>query len=98
MSDLLSADQIATQHKVLPDWSIDGAFLCRDFRFKDFTQAFAFMTHIALICEKQDHHPNWENTWNIVKIRLTSHDVGGLSLRDFRLAQSIDQALKVRMS
>ncbi len=74
-----------------PFWRIEGAFLCRDFTFENFVEAFSFMTKVALLAEKQDHHPNWSNVYNKVTIRLTSHDTGTLSARDVRLAEAINQ-------
>jgi 4a-hydroxytetrahydrobiopterin dehydratase len=64
----------------------------KSFRFKDFNEAFGFMTHIALAAEKADHHPEWSNVYNRVDITLSTHDVGGLSERDAALAGLIDAA------
>jgi 4a-hydroxytetrahydrobiopterin dehydratase len=66
--------------------------IAKSFAFKDFNQAFAFMTRVALIAEKMDHHPEWSNVYNKVEIVLTSHDAGGITERDVRLAKFIDQA------
>jgi len=75
-----------------PDWSLrdDGLAIQRSFRFRDFSEAFAFMTRVALLAEKADHHPEWSNVWNRVEITLTTHDCGGLSGRDAKLAAAID--------
>jgi 4a-hydroxytetrahydrobiopterin dehydratase len=77
----------------LQGWRVaDGRdAIVKSFKFKDFNQAFAFMTRIALMAEKMDHHPEWSNVYNKVDILLSSHDVGGLSERDIRLAKFIDQ-------
>ena len=64
--------------------------LRREFVFADFSEAFAFMTRVALLAEKADHHPDWSNAWNKVVIELTSHDAGGLTQRDLDLARAID--------
>lgn len=64
--------------------------LHREFTFADFSEAFAFMTRVALAAEKADHHPDWSNSWNSVVIDLTSHDAGGLTDRDRRLASVIN--------
>lgn len=76
----------------LPEWSLreDGLAIERLFRFKDFSQAFAFMVRVALIAEKHDHHPEWSNVYNRVAITLTTHDAGGLSARDTAMATAID--------
>ena len=76
-------------------WSVGaerGGVIARDFRFADFAQAFAFMTRVALMAEKRNHHPEWSNVYNRVSITLTTHDVGGLTANDVELAQSIDKA------
>ena len=61
--------------------------------FRDFRQAFAFMTEVALLAEKADHHPEWSNVYNKVNITLTTHDAGGITDRDLSLAKQIDAAL-----
>jgi len=77
---------------VLADWDYDEArdAISRRFVFADFPEAFAFMTRVALLAERADHHPEWSNVWNRVDILLTTHDCGGLSQRDVALAQEID--------
>ena len=76
----------------LPDWDYDDGrdAITRSFVFADFAQAFAFMTRVALLAEKMDHHPEWSNIWNRVEILLTTHDAGGLSTRDVVMAEAID--------
>jgi len=64
--------------------------LVRSFKFKDFSEAFAFLTRVALHAEKVDHHPEFTNVWNRVDFRLTSHDAGGVTERDERLAEAIN--------
>lgn len=77
---------------VLPNWILraDGLAIERAFRFADFSEAFAFMTRVALLAEKADHHPEWSNVYNRVHITLTTHDAGGLSARDVAMAKAID--------
>ena len=79
----------------LPDWDWDEGrdAIARTLTFGDFPEAFAFMTRVALIAEKADHHPEWSNVWNRVEIALTTHDAGGLSHRDIELAEAIDALL-----
>ncbi|WP_294274475.1 4a-hydroxytetrahydrobiopterin dehydratase [uncultured Sphingomonas sp.] len=76
----------------LPDWDWDEGrdAISRRFVFADFNEAFGFMTRVALLAEKADHHPEWSNVWNRVDIVLTTHDAGGLSPRDIDLAEAID--------
>jgi 4a-hydroxytetrahydrobiopterin dehydratase len=62
----------------------------REFRFKDFNEAWGFMTRVALLAEKLDHHPEWSNTFNRVEITLSTHDAGGLTAKDVALAKGID--------
>lgn len=78
--------------KIDSEWGNKGDSIYRTFVFKDFMQAFSFMTLVALLAEKQDHHPEWSNVYNKVMIRLSTHDAGGLTSRDFLLAREIDQA------
>jgi 4a-hydroxytetrahydrobiopterin dehydratase len=79
----------------LPEWALreDGLAIERLFRFKDFSEAFAFMARVALLAEKYDHHPEWSNVYNRVAITLTTHDAGGLSARDPAMATAIDALL-----
>jgi 4a-hydroxytetrahydrobiopterin dehydratase len=74
----------------LTDWSYDGTSLSRNFRFPDFVTAFAFMSAVALKAEKLDHHPDWSNIYNVVYIRLNTHDAGGITNLDIELAKQID--------
>ena len=74
----------------LPQWELAQGKLRRELAFADFSAAFAFMTRVALLCEKADHHPDWSNSWNKVAIELTSHDAGGLTQRDLDLAAAIE--------
>lgn len=72
-------------------WTETGDRLRRTFTFTDFSEAWAFMTRVALAAEKRDHHPDWSNSWNTVTIELTSHDTGEVTDRDRELAAEIDR-------
>ncbi|HWJ68592.1 MAG TPA: 4a-hydroxytetrahydrobiopterin dehydratase [Sphingobium sp.] len=76
----------------LPRWRLadDGSGISRSFKFRDFVEAFGFMSRVALLAERANHHPEWTNVYNRIEIRLTTHDAGGLSTRDIALAQEID--------
>lgn len=93
MNDRLNAEQRAGLAENFPQWRLlsDRDAIFRQFRFADFRQAFAFMTQVALLAEKFDHHPEWSNVYNRVDITLSTHDCGGLSGRDLKLAAAIDQ-------
>ncbi|MDB5725401.1 MAG: 4a-hydroxytetrahydrobiopterin dehydratase [Novosphingobium sp.] len=75
----------------LPDWALrgDGLAIERAFKFADFSEAFGFMTRVALLAAQADHHPEWSNVYNRVEIALTTHDAGGLSQRDVAMATEI---------
>ncbi len=76
----------------LPDgWVSDGRALTRTLKFADFSEAFAFLTRVALHAEKVDHHPEFTSVWNRVDFRLTSHDAGGVTERDVDLAKAINR-------
>ena len=74
-------------------WMIENDFISKEFLFKDFVQAFAFMTAVAAIAEKQQHHPNWENVYNKVHISLSTHNAGGVTEKDFQLAKEVDTVI-----
>lgn len=95
MVDQLSEAERADALDSLPDWDYDEGrdAITRTIVFTDFAEAFGFMTQVALIAERADHHPEWTNVWNRVEITLTTHDAGGLSERDVELAAAIDAIL-----
>ena len=86
----LSENEIEVKLKKIKNWQIENGKLCKSFEFKNFTQAFGFITKIALESEKLDHHPELFNVFNQVKIFLSTHKVNGLSEYDFILAKKID--------
>ena len=95
MVEQLTPEQRAAALDALRDWDYEDGrdAIVRQFLFQDFSEAFAFMTRVALLAEVQDHHPEWSNVWNRVEILLTTHDAGGLSERDISMARAIDALL-----
>lgn len=98
MSELLSDTGRKTMLEPLlaAGWHmLDGRdAITKTYEFTDFTEAFAFMTRAAMWAEKWNHHPEWTNVWNRVTVTLTTHDVGGLSAQDTKLARKLDQLTK----
>ena len=90
MAALLSLQERKDLRATLTQWQVGDERLKRQWQFSDFSEAFAFMTRVALLAESKQHHPNWSNVYNRVTIELTTHDLGGLSNLDAELAQSID--------
>ncbi len=91
----LTENERATLATVVPDWTLvpDRDAITRAVRFADFSAAWAFMSRVALLAEKHDHHPEWSNVWNRVEIALSTHDAGGLTSKDVALARAIDKLL-----
>ena len=91
MAIKLSEEEVRERLETLTGWRLsDDGCLEKNFQFSDFGEAFAFMTRIALIAEKMDHHPDWTNVYNRLHIKLSSHDANGLTKRDFKLAHAVD--------
>ena len=86
----LTDEQIDAALTDLPGWPRVGDRLNRTYRFADFVAAFAWMTRVALLAEKADHHPEWSNVYNRVEVRVTTHDAGGITVKDIALAKAID--------
>ncbi|MET3824698.1 MULTISPECIES: 4a-hydroxytetrahydrobiopterin dehydratase [Sphingomonas] len=88
----LNDEDRAAALDTLDEWDYDESrdAITRRFTFADFSEAFAFMTRVALLAEKADHHPEWSNVWNRVDIALTTHDAGGLSHKDIAMAEAIE--------
>ena len=86
----------ATDLTKVPAWTLDqaGKAIQREFKFRDFNEAWGFMNRVALLAEVRNHHPEWSNVWNTVRITLTTHDAGGLTDKDIGLAQDIDGLLR----
>jgi len=90
----LSSEVIQEQMNLLnTKWKLSDSLITRTFKFNDFKEAFAFMTAVANLAEKHNHHPNWNNVYNQVTISLTTHDAGGLTILDFQMARQIDLLL-----
>jgi 4a-hydroxytetrahydrobiopterin dehydratase len=89
----LADQEVAAALAQLPGWRrVDGrSAIAKTFQFADFNAAWGFMCRVALAAEKQDHHPEWCNVWNRVEITLSTHDAGGLSARDVKLAETIEK-------
>ena len=93
MASLLEQHQLDYFIEKNPSWIIDNKMIKREFKFDNFIDAFGFMSKVALLSEKMDHHPDWQNTYNKVKINLTTHDKGGITNNDIILAESIDKLI-----
>jgi 4a-hydroxytetrahydrobiopterin dehydratase len=95
MVEKLKAKERETGLRSLNGWVYDEAAdaISHVFKFKDFSEAFAFMSRVALAAEKAGHHPDWSNSYNSVTVRLSTHDAGGLSAKDIALAQAIDKIM-----
>lgn len=88
----LAGDALKAALGERPEWALteDGLAIERRFVFRNFSEAFAFMTRVAMAAEKMNHHPEWSNVYKTVDVRLTTHDAGGLTELDFVLARRID--------
>ena len=88
---LLQNDELKKLEFKIPGWEIMSNHIERELHFSDFIEAFSFMTKIALICEKLNHHPNWENVYSKIIIKLSTHDLGGITNLDQILAAKINE-------
>jgi len=91
---LLQEEEIKELAAKIPEWEIHPTYIKRNINFKNFIDAFSFMTKVALLAEKYNHHPNWENVYSQVNIKLSTHDLGGISSLDHILASEINHLLK----
>ena len=87
---LLEAQDLIPLQKDLPQWEVQQSKLRRKWRFKNFVEAFGFMTKVALLAEAMNHHPEWSNVYSTVTIELTTHDQKGLTNLDVQLAKAIN--------
>jgi len=88
---LLSEAEVVRGLESLPGWARRGDRIVRTFRFGDFVQAFGWMTSVALVAERMNHHPEWRNVYRTVEVELTTHDAGGITERDMRLAGEMNR-------
>ena len=93
MVSIIDKNQLASFIERNPSWTIYNKTIKKEFKFDNFIDAFGFMSKVALLSEKLDHHPNWQNTYNKVIIELTTHDKGGITTNDIKLAESIDKII-----
>lgn len=100
MADLrtLTDDEIDARLAEHPGWTLVAGKLHRELGFNDFVEAFGFMSSVALVAERRNHHPEWFNVYGRVVIDLATHDVGGVSEKDFDLAREIDHLAHPRIS
>jgi 4a-hydroxytetrahydrobiopterin dehydratase len=96
MAELLSAEARKSALKGLSGWSelAGREAIARTFTFKDFNEAFGFMTRAALVAEKSDHHPEWRNVYKTVEVVLATHDANGVTLLDIKLAEAMNAIAK----
>ncbi|MCC6350022.1 MAG: 4a-hydroxytetrahydrobiopterin dehydratase [Candidatus Eisenbacteria bacterium] len=86
----LTPEQIEQELAGLPQWRFEAGRIEREYRFRDFVEAFAFMTAAALRIQEMDHHPEWSNVYGTVRVGLVTHDAGGVSARDIELARKLE--------
>ena len=94
----LSESEIATAVTALPEWSVAQDKLHREYKFADFVAAFGFMTGAALVAQAMDHHPEWFNVWNTVRVDLSTHDAGGITALDFQLARAMEDLARRQLA
>ncbi len=90
---VLTQAEIQEKLALVPEWHLDGQDIVRQFAFRDFVEAMAFVNRVAELAEKNAHHPDIDIRWNKVRLALSSHDAGGLAEKDFLLASAIDPLL-----
>jgi len=93
----LSAEAIQSKLKELNNWRHEGDALTQRFQFSNFVEAFGWMTSAALVAESMDHHPDWKNVYNRVDVALSTHDSGGVTEKDFKLAHAMDALARSRV-
>jgi len=91
MKRLDKAEILSEIKNIHAEWNLNGKYIQREFVFKNFIEAFSFMTKVAFVAEKLNHHPDWNNVYNKVNITLNTHEVNGLTEKDFKLALEIEK-------
>jgi 4a-hydroxytetrahydrobiopterin dehydratase len=91
----LTENEIYFNLTTLKGWSFNDNRIVKDFSFKNFTAAFAAMVKIGAVAEELNHHPDWYNSYNKLNVKLTSHDVGGVTMNDFELASRIEEIIEM---
>lgn len=86
----MGEDELKEALRTLPGWTIEDGKLHREYRFRDFVEAWGFMCSAALIVQSLDHHPEWFNVYHTVRVNLTTHDAGGITARDVELARAME--------
>lgn len=87
-------EEVKARLPLYEGWSFEENAIRKTYEFRDFSGAFSFMMRVAMEAEKMDHHPDWQNVWNRVEIRLSTHSAGGVTDKDFELAERIDKRKK----
>ena len=90
----LSDKQVDLQLEELAGWKRDGRSIIKTYHFNDFIEAISFMNQAAFSAEALEHHPEWRNVYNVVEVRLTTHDTGGITSRDIRLAKRMEHIIQ----
>ena len=93
MVSLIDKNQLHSFIEKNTSWIASNESIQKEFKFNNFVEAFGFMSKVALLSEKMNHHPNWQNTYNKVKIELTTHDMSGITNNDIKLAEAIDKLI-----
>ena len=92
----LDTDEVARRLIGAPGWKLHSGKLHREYKFADFVEAFGFMASVALVAERMNHHPEWQNVYSTVVVELTTHDSGGITPKDFELAAAMDRLAGAR--
>ena len=93
MISLIDSHQLDHFTKKKPSWTVYKKAIKKEFKFNNFIEAFGFISKVALLSEKMNHHPNWQNTYNKVTIELTTHDMDGITTNDINLSEAIDKLI-----